>query len=514
MKKRSLLDFIGVGGGSRDANLTMKKQIEVVLRPPDLSSICPPHFLQQKHLFSDVKAKDECLLVDIVRPKTLSSILGHHDAKKAVLNYLSSPESRAKPALLLSGPTGCGKTLLASLAISESNYQLWDDRVLDLSKDSEDSIAASLDSLSRRKSLSGKPWCGLIECIEGLAPDEKTALLKSIKTTKTAVILTCDDAFEPSNKSFRENCIHVRMSQNDSNTILRILFKAGEVYGLKLSPETASSLLTNSNQNVRLALNTLQLLATTKRTARKGAPLSAADETFNVFTSCSQLCAATPKSFEKALVISSGDSDMFVSLLHQNCVSSSSFPLMKTSLNLANVFDTFSASDVFLKRFFMDEGTFMTTLSIKINLCVEKPEKQASFPLCYSIMSSLKSRKDRLPLAAGSLSELFLGEERPLYDSNSRLNLKLKSRKEDSSKTTGKKAEIKDFVRDISPQSNLLLLSQVRPSGLDAHDTLVVLKSRVNGRGGAEFRSLKKEGLFVTGDAQANEWIQKGVFKV
>ena len=508
--KRSLFDFAGATNGGTQSDkkskitpqLTLITSAEQILRPPDLtfltSSSNPKKESIQSHQTQDT------LLVDIVRPKTLNTVLGHVDAKKSILLYLTSPTTRTKPALLLSGPSGCGKTLLATLAIQEAMYQKWDDRILDLSKESEDSISVAIENLSKKKSLSGKPWCALIECIEGFSGEERTSLLKAVKASKIAMILTCDDAFEPANKPFREACLHVRMGQNDSNTILRILFKAGEVYGLKLSPETASSILINSNQNVRLALNTLQLLASTKKTARKGAPLSSADEAFNLFTSCSQLCAATPKSFERSLVISSGDSDMFLSLLQQNYVSSASFPpgSIKTSESLANVAEAFSFSDIFMKRFLIEEGTFIATLSTKINLTVQKAEKQSSFPLYFSIMSSLKSRKDRLPIAAGVLSHKFLGEERPLYIQGEKAN--------NNKKTKTKKPTT--FVQDILPHSYLTLLSQIRPSGLDAHDTLLVLKARVNGR--SDFRVLKGEGLYVVGDAQANTWIQKGVFAI
>lgn len=504
--KRSLFDFAKAKGGSTESEKKAKitpqlslTSAEQILRPPDLTFLTSLPSQIQTH---QTQIQDT-LLIDIVRPKTLNTVLGHVDAKKSILQYLNSPTTRTKPALLLSGPSGCGKTLLATLAIQEALYQRWDDRILDLSKESDDSISVAIENLSKKKSLSGKPWCALIECIEGFSGEERTSLLKAVKASKIAMILTCDDAFEPANKPFREACFHVRMGQNDSNTILRILFKAGEVYGLKLSPETASSILINSNQNVRLALNTLQLLATTKKTARKGAPLSSADEAFNLFTSCSQMCAATPKSFERSLVISSGDSDMFVSLLQQNYVSSTSFPAgsQKTLDSLSSVAEAFSFSDIFMKRFLIEEGTYIATLSTTINLTLQKPEKQSSFPLCFSIMSSSKSRKDRLPVAAGVLSYKFLGEERPLF-------IQGEKNKDNQNKKTKKPNS--SFVQDILPNSNLTLLSQIRPSGLDAHDTLLVLKARVNGR--SDFRALKGEGLYVVGDAQANTWIQKGVF--
>ena len=282
--KRSLFDFAKAKeakGGSTESEKKSKitPQFEQILRPPDLTFLTSLPSKIQTHQTQT----HDTLLIDIVRPKTLNTVLGHVDAKKSILQYLNSPTTRTKPALLLSGPSGCGKTLLASLAIQEALYQKWDDCILDLSKESDDSISVAIENLSKKKSLSGKPWCALIECIEGFSGEERTSLLKAVKASKIAMIFTCDDAFEPTNKSFREACFHVRMGQNDSNTILRILFKAGEVYGLKLSPETASSILINSNQNVRLALNTLQLLATTKKTARKGAPLSSADEAFNLF---------------------------------------------------------------------------------------------------------------------------------------------------------------------------------------------------------------------------------------
>jgi DNA polymerase III delta prime subunit len=466
--KRSLFDF------------ATSSRVQEVLRPPDIL------FHAAEHVNSNFKEHN--LLVDIVRPKSLQEVLGHVEAKKLLLQFLQN-ENRAKPALLLSGPTGCGKTLLASLAIEESKYQKWDDQVLDMS----DSISDAIDNLSKKKSLSGKPWCGLIECVEGFVGEERTSLLKIIKTSKTPLILTCDDAYDPTNKPFRESCLHVRMYQNDTNTILRILFKAGEVYGLKLSPETASNILTNSNHNARLALNTLQLLATTKKTARKGVPISAADETFNLFTSCSQLCAGTPNAYEKSTEISSGDSDMFVSLLQQNVVSSTSFTTKTIPIvTLSNIMDQFSCSDMFMKRFLIDEATTIPSFSIKIHVSNPKPEKMSSFPHYYSMLSSKRARTSRLSVSSGVFSEAFLGPERPLYVKNEK-------------KSTANAS----YTRDVLSQK-YMFLSQLHPSGIEAHDLLYLLRAKVNKR--SDHKILKKENLYVTGDPQANAWIQHGIF--
>jgi DNA polymerase III delta prime subunit len=481
--KRSLFDFTNAGGskggnGQIDNGQSKggKSGVDVndvkteILRSPDLSFSIPS---------TPFHNQEASLLVDIVSPKTLSAVLGHVDAKKSILQYLTSPSTRSKRALLLSGPSGCGKTLLATLAIQETLHQKWD--MLD-----DVDFSEAITNVSKKKSLSGKPWCALIECIEGLSQSgERASLLKAIKTSNIAMILTCDDAFEPSNKPFREACVHVRLGQNDANTILRILFKAGEVYGLKLSPETASNILISSNQNARLALNTLQLLATTKKTARKGAALSSADETFNLFTSTSKLCAATPGSFKRALLVSSGDSDMFLCLLQHNSAFSSSH---KNNMALSNVMDAYSSSDLMTKRFFIEEGTFIAAMSTKLNLTLQKAEKQSLFPQIFCVMSSLKSRRERLPIAAGVLATAFLGEERPLFNDKA------------------------SYVQDIASSSHLNVLSQVRPSGIDAHDTLLVLKCRTNGR--SDYRVLKSEGLHVVGDAQANTWIQKGLFSL
>jgi DNA polymerase III delta prime subunit len=478
--KRSLFEFT-----------QSKHETITVLTSPNLSTFSFDTETSEKK-----KKPEHDLLVDIVRPKSLHEIIGHTEAKKIVLQFLDQNQNQnQKRALLLSGPTGCGKTLLARLAIEHTKFQIWDDQILDMSE----SIYDAIQNLSSKKSLSGKPWCAFIECIEGFVGEERASLLKIIKTSKTPLILTCDDAFEPSNKPFREACIHVRMHQNDTNTILRILFKAGEIYGLKLSPETASNILTNSNHNARLALNTLQLLATTKKTARKGAPLSAADETFNLFTSCSQLCAGTPLAYEKSIQISSSDSDMFISLLHQNCAASSSF---RTSTKtqpistLSTLLEHFSYSDLLMKRFLVDEATSIPTYSMKVHLCIQKPEKISSFPQYFSMLSSKKARTNRLCVSAGVLAEAFLGQERPLYVDEK----KLKRSKTKSSVS---------FTRDVLSQ-RYMFLSQIRPSGLDAHEILVVLRALVNKR--SDYKILKKENLYVTGDPQANAWIQNGVF--
>jgi DNA polymerase III delta prime subunit len=440
-----------------------------ILKGPDLQFFSNVQSLQPS-------PKKSRLLIDVVKPQTLSSVIGHSDAKKTILTYLLNPESRLKPVLLISGPSGCGKSLILNLALKETNFQKFE-----LGENLSEEL-----SMIKKKPLNTtekKSACIVVECLEGLSNEERSVLLKNIKSCSLPFILTCDDAFEPNMKIFREGCIHVKMAPNDSNTILRILFQAGEsAYGLKLSAETASNILVASNQNARLALNTLQLLATTKKAGvKKGSVIDSSDESFSLFGACSRLCAAVPNSFEKSLTVSSGDSDMFVALLQQNAISS--LPAQCYKLN--KLLDSFVDCDLLHKRFLMDEGSIIPLLQTRM-LMTQKPEKQSQFPLCFSLMSSQKSKRERLKITSGVISSSFLSE---LRGTSSSL--------------------IKE--QEISRTSNLVLLSQVRPGGTDAHDTMLVVKSRVSGR--TDFRVLTKESLYVPGDPLANSWIKNGIFK-
>ena len=487
MKKRSLFDFVVHSTPPIQAAPVVSR--DQILRGPDIE-----HTIVVKKSKFENQTIESNLLVDVVRPTKLSDVHGHQDAKKTILHYLLSEKSaRIKPCLLVSGPNGCGKTLLSTLCIQETNHVKFE---LDDSSELEE----SLQNVSGKKSMNGRPTCAFIECLEGFLTEERSTLLKFAKKSTVATIFTCDDAFDPSMKSFREACLHVRLNQNDNNTILRILFKAGESYGIKLSAESASNILVSSNQNVRLALNTLQLLASTKRTARKGAPLSNADEAFHLFKSCASMCAATPHSSEKAFNVSSGDSDMYLALLQNNCASSLSFPIKpgKTSIALSNMMDVFAQTDLLQKIFLTEQSSSLAIMSVFNNLTISKPEKMASFPQCYSILSSKRTRQERLSVAAGCFYEKFLGEPHEFY-----VHSASKSKKQVTKQPKSR------FVQDIKCPK-LVMLSHIRPSGLDAHDILYLLREKTEKR--TNFRVLKEDNLYVTGDAVANNWIQKGVF--
>jgi AAA+ superfamily predicted ATPase len=87
-----------------------------VLKGPDLQCFSTVQSLEPS-------PKKSRLLIDVVKPQTLSSVIGHSDAKKTILTYLLNPESRLKPVLLISGPSGCGKSLILNLALKETNFQ-------------------------------------------------------------------------------------------------------------------------------------------------------------------------------------------------------------------------------------------------------------------------------------------------------------------------------------------------------------------------------------------------------
>jgi hypothetical protein len=143
---------------------------------------------------------------DACRPRVREDVVGQVAAQAGVREWLAS---RKTAACLLTGPTGCGKTSLATCELL----------AFDVTTDAEmggEALVAQLTLLSERRGLGSRPLAVLLDTLEAVEGGQRAALVALLKAwNKTRprhappILILVDDAYEPAYKALRE-VVHPR----------------------------------------------------------------------------------------------------------------------------------------------------------------------------------------------------------------------------------------------------------------------------------------------------------------
>ncbi|WXG45836.1 MAG: replication factor C large subunit [Candidatus Atabeyarchaeum deiterrae] len=205
---------------------------------------------------------------DKYSPMRISEILGNAEAVSKIVKWLSTwstgriPEKRA---ILLSGPTGTGKTAMAYAIANESGYELVEVNASD--KRDKETVRKVIGSSAAMPSLLGgtKGRILLIDEVDGLSGDEDrggvSAMIEAIKETTSPIILTANDKWDTKIRSLQSLCIDVEVRRIQASTIINALSRICQEEGVKTNLEALKLIAENSSGDLRSAINDLQAIA-------------------------------------------------------------------------------------------------------------------------------------------------------------------------------------------------------------------------------------------------------------
>jgi replication factor C large subunit len=203
------------------------------------------------------------------KPQTPSEIVGNKDAKQKFRTWLESwnkgiPKKRAA---LLYGSPGVGKTVTVEVLAKELNMELVEKNASDYR--TTDAIKRFAGLASQYRTLLGGKRLILLDEVDGISGREDRgglrALTEILKTTRSPVALTANDAYNTRFKTIRKYCVLIEFRNPTIRQIISRLKKICAEEGIKADEEALKFVVERSGRDVRSAINDLQVLAQGKK---------------------------------------------------------------------------------------------------------------------------------------------------------------------------------------------------------------------------------------------------------
>lgn len=194
------------------------------------------------------------------RPKTLDEVAGNQLVvsilKKQLSKETSQPLSRA---ILLHGPTGCGKTTLARIIAKELGVQEEDLKEIDSADFRGIDTIREIRKQSTYKPLNSPFRVWILDEVHRLTNDAQSALLKTLEDTpKHVYFILCTTDPQKLLPTIRGRCAQFQVQPLNEKEMKRLLLRVVKAEGESLTKEVYDQIVQDSQGHPR---NALQILA-------------------------------------------------------------------------------------------------------------------------------------------------------------------------------------------------------------------------------------------------------------
>ncbi|MBW3015332.1 replication factor C large subunit [Candidatus Woesearchaeota archaeon] len=195
-------------------------------------------------------------------PKSSSEVQGQDKSVQAIKDFIQNFSKSKVKALLLYGPTGCGKTAAVHAVANELGLELLEVNASDSRNTS--SIEDTVGSASKQMSLFGRGKVILVDEVDGLAGREDrggvSQIIKVIKETGFPIILTANDPFDSKLSSLRKVCELVQFRTLAYTSVYNYLKKVCNSESIDYDEDDLKSLARRLGGDLRGAITDLQTL--------------------------------------------------------------------------------------------------------------------------------------------------------------------------------------------------------------------------------------------------------------
>ena len=187
----------------------------------------------------------------------LSDFAGSPSAVLQARSWAASwQDVKPQPPLLITGPTGTGKTMLAHAIASEFGWELFEFNASDLRD--EASVLRILQNAAGFGSLSGARRLVLVDDADALSGTADrggaSAIAAALKSSSQPVILTASDYYSKKLSAIRGLCSPLKLSRLRQPSIISLLKSEARKKGIALTDDEAGKIASSSAGDARAAL--------------------------------------------------------------------------------------------------------------------------------------------------------------------------------------------------------------------------------------------------------------------
>lgn len=287
------------------------------------------------------------------RPRAIDEVIGNPDAKKTFVAWLNKwlagrPE---KKAALLYGPPGCGKTSLVHAAANQLGLELIEANASDV-RTSEALKRRVLRAATEGSLLGVRGKIVLLDEVDGISPQDTGGLetiLEIIQASRYPVVLTANDPWDPRLRDLRNICELIEFRRLGLREVSSALSEICKREGIECDPAVIRELASNSEGDLRAAINDLQSIALGKRkvTLEDLEVLGYRAKQENMFEIVRNvLVAKRPEAARLVLSIPSLEYEMLIQWLNENIP----YQYSPSLVAIADAYDALSKADIILSR--------------------------------------------------------------------------------------------------------------------------------------------------------------------
>ncbi|AXN91078.1 putative replication factor C, large subunit [Namao virus] len=223
---------------------------------------------------ADLESPDGALWSDRHAPHTLKEMIGQSAAQSVsnrLVKWLQSWHAKTSPPVLISGPAGSGKTLVAVLACQHLGLS-YVELNASCPRSKEDLRDTSLDNASIHRFFAkpGQALCAgsvlIMDEIDNMSGSKDRGGLQEavrlLKTAKFPVIYICTDRYDRKIQTLAARCTHLSMSRPPLEKIMPYIECVAKKENVCASPSALSNMVVDAGCDVRHALVNMQFWCT------------------------------------------------------------------------------------------------------------------------------------------------------------------------------------------------------------------------------------------------------------
>lgn len=192
--------------------------------------------------------------------RSLSDFSGNTAALAQARAWADSwAKGERQPPLLLHGPTGTGKTLLAHALANDYSWDLFEFNASSFRD--EESVAKLLSHAANSNSLFGGLRLILIDDVDSLSGSADRggggAIAKILSSSSQPILLTARDLYDRKLSSIKTHCTPIEIRRLHPSSIAALVKKEAARLGIAITQENADSIAKAVGGDARAALNDL-----------------------------------------------------------------------------------------------------------------------------------------------------------------------------------------------------------------------------------------------------------------